>query len=202
MKQRDLPFWTLVDGTVIYNESTNSGVELKFIHITKTGGSSIEEIGRRNNIAWGIHHREYGFHHEFFPRKPKQIKEKYEWFTVVRNPYDRLVSEFYCYWGGPPDKNVSVEKFNEITRKSIQNRSSQGDHWSEQYRYIDPVIPIHILKYENLAVEFNNLCKLKLDVKCNVGKNKKYSKHDYNQLTLDLIRRVYEKDFLTFGYEI
>ena len=28
------------------------------------------------------------------------LQQKYDWFMVVRNPYDRILSEFYCKWGG------------------------------------------------------------------------------------------------------
>ena len=36
--------------------------------------------------------------HEIFVNKP-MLKTKYDWFTVVRNPYERVISEFYCKWG-------------------------------------------------------------------------------------------------------
>ena len=73
--------------------------ELKFIHITKTGDTSIEDIGKNNNIIWGRFHEEYGWWHEPFIRKHESLKSKYNWFTVVRNPYTRVISEFYCKWG-------------------------------------------------------------------------------------------------------
>ncbi len=31
----------------------NKSKPLKFIHITKTAGTSIENIGKENNILWG-----------------------------------------------------------------------------------------------------------------------------------------------------
>ena len=53
-----------------------------------------------NNIKWGMFHKEYGHHHRPFREKPLKLHEKYDWFMVLRNPYTRLVSEFYCHWGG------------------------------------------------------------------------------------------------------
>ena len=38
--------------------------QLKFIHITKTGGTTIEEIGKENNIKWGRFHKEYKNRHQ------------------------------------------------------------------------------------------------------------------------------------------
>ena len=86
--------------------------KLKFIHITKTAGTSIEEIGIKNNQRWGMYHFEYGcpeeklnnkrnnpgFWHQPFSLKPKALKRKYDWFMVVRNPYTRCLSEFNFYY--------------------------------------------------------------------------------------------------------
>ena len=44
--------------------------QLKFIHITKCAGTSIEDIGIENNILWGRFHTEYGNWHEIFKNKP------------------------------------------------------------------------------------------------------------------------------------
>ena len=33
---------------------------LKFIHITKTAGTTIENLGLKKNIKWGRFHKEYG----------------------------------------------------------------------------------------------------------------------------------------------
>ena len=74
--------------------------QLKFIHITKYAGTTIENIGKKNNILWGKFHTEYGWYHENFSNKNEKLKLKYDWFMVIRNPYERLISEFYCRWGG------------------------------------------------------------------------------------------------------
>ena len=45
--------------------------QLKFIHITKCAGTTIENIGKKNNILWGRFYTEYGWHHENFSNKTK-----------------------------------------------------------------------------------------------------------------------------------
>jgi len=73
--------------------------ELKFIHITKCAGTFIEDLGYENDILWGKFHEEYGFWHSIFIDRDKKLKEKYDWFMIVRNPYTRILSEYYCKWG-------------------------------------------------------------------------------------------------------
>lgn len=179
---------------------------LKFIHITKTGGTSIENTGNNSNIQWGRFHKEYGWWHEYFPKKSKILKDKYDWFTVVRNPYDRIVSEFYCKFTKIKYKQTKDKKtFNNLIQDKIRYRSNTGDHWSEQYKYIDSKYNIHIIKYENLVVEFNELMikyNYKIELNQHDNQSKKYfSTNDLSRDTLDLINNIYNKDFELFNYK-
>ena len=193
--------------------------KLKFIHITKTGGTSIEAIGKENNIRWGRFHKEYKKYHKPFLFKSNQLKSKYDWFTVVRNPYDRVISEFYCKYGTKIKENkykLSKSKFNKILQSRIKRVLKKnkkkwnyklGDkyHYFEQYKYIDFNNKIHILKFENLEEEFNNLMKkYSLNITLSKHKNKNKKKYTIESLqpdTIKLINRVYHKDFELFGYE-
>ena len=115
--------------------------ELKFIHITKTAGTCIEDTGKKYDILWGRHHKEYARWHTFFTLKSLELQEKYDWFTVVRNPYTRIMSEYYCKCGGIGNKNITHTKdeMNNFLYKKILNRSSIGCHYSEQYKYIEGI---------------------------------------------------------------
>ena len=103
---------------------------LEFVHITKTGGSSIEYAGATIGINWGSCHymevEEVGCSSPDIPYEapdyqsyaltspwhtpPKLLKayqDKVQYpyngavlFTVVRNPYSRVLSEYYCPWNG------------------------------------------------------------------------------------------------------
>ena len=189
----------------------NSLKQLKFIHITKCAGTTIENIGKKKNILWGRFHNEYGWWHEIFPNKSKKLKLKYDWFVIVRNPYERIISEFYCKWGGIGYfKNIyhfNEKKFNIYLKQRILNRSKTGDHYTEQYKYIDESQYIHIIKFENIKVEFNELMKkYKLDIVLNEKNNesaftKKFTVKSLTPELIKLINKIYHNDFIKFGYE-
>jgi len=184
--------------------------ELKFIHITKTAGTSIEEIAKEKNILYGRYHTEYGGWHVFFKYKPKDFKNEYDWFLVVRNPYDRIVSEFHCKWGGVGNQSSKYnrEGFNNYIRQKIMRRLPIGGHYSEQYKYLDndPNIKIHILKFENLDEDFNSLMKtydLDLRLTKDLNKNEKsFTVKDLSPDNIKLINNIYKKDFEKFNYEM
>ena len=179
------------------------------MHITKTGGTSIENVAFRNNINWGKNDPlfERKWHHPIFKFKRNEYL-KYDWFIVVRNPYTRIISEFHCKWGGVgkmEDKNnLTARDFNEIIRRNIKNRlrfKYQG-HYLEQYKYFLP--NVNILKFEKLENDFNLLMKkynlnIKLDEKSNTS-SKIFGITDFDKETIDLINEVYDKDFKFFNY--
>eukprot|EP01083_Nonionella_stella_P291332 991350_1 len=103
---------------------------LEFVHITKTGGSAIEKAGTKNGLIWGACHymeleevgctkpdlsyespkyQSYALTSPWHT-PPKLLKQyvnadQYPYddsdlFVVVRNPYDRILSEYYCPWMG------------------------------------------------------------------------------------------------------
>mmetsp|Transcript_7271 Transcript_7271/g.9009 ORF Transcript_7271/g.9009 Transcript_7271/m.9009 type:complete len:334 (+) Transcript_7271:9-1010(+) len=103
---------------------------LEFVHITKTGGSAIEKVGAEHGVTWGACHYmnisdvgcfkpdvtytapDYQSYAKTSPwhTPPKIIRSHYsanenpyteaDLFAVVRNPYDRVISEYYCPWTG------------------------------------------------------------------------------------------------------
>jgi hypothetical protein len=102
--------------------------ELEFVHITKTGGSTIERVGCQHGYKWGSMHyasyfgcadpdvstwekKKYDYTNISPWHTPPKILEKLvtdqenpfkgsKLFTVVRNPYTRFVSEFHCPHAG------------------------------------------------------------------------------------------------------
>lgn len=104
--------------------------KLEFVHITKTGGSAIEKAAALMDINWGsCHYMEFDEVGCMTPDLPYEAPEFQSYaqtspwhtppkllysyvdeshspyvnsdlFAVIRNPYDRVVSEYYCPWMG------------------------------------------------------------------------------------------------------
>jgi len=68
--------------------------DLKFFHIPKTGGTSIEETAKKHGILWGRYERQNKY---TVPKvnkwhTPQRIEGTV--FCVIRNPFDRILSNF------------------------------------------------------------------------------------------------------------
>jgi len=198
--------------------------QLKFIHITKTGGTSIEDCAIKHGVRFGRFHVKYRSvvyphggpqYHSFFPDIPESMRTQNDWFMVVRNPYDRILSEYHCEWGGSDkygfknnSQNSSVDRMNQYIQACILNRAPMGEHYSEQYKYLDPSenVKVHVLKFENLRKEFDALMvQYNLNITLNVHHNKnakRFSVSDFSKTTIELINAIYEPDFRLFGYEM
>ncbi|KAL7575836.1 hypothetical protein ACA910_003158 [Epithemia clementina (nom. ined.)] len=90
---------------------------LKFVHIPKTAGTAVEQVAAEGRIAWGaclFYHKpkrkicpypsgqlwppSVGWWHvpsQFFPIARSNPYENAELFGIVRDPIERMVSEFY-----------------------------------------------------------------------------------------------------------
>ena len=188
---------------------------LRFIHITKTAGTTIEELAKKKNIHWGMYDRGYGklcpierpspWHR--FTKYTENIEDT-NWFMVVRNPYDRIISEFHCIHSGMYDyaRYFSKSEFNHYLTREIQSRYRFGDHYSEQYKYLikNKDVKLHILKYENLKQEFNSLMKdynIDLEIDDPPKKLRYFTTQDISENNINLINKIYDKDFKIFNYQ-
>lgn len=197
---------------------------LLFIHIPKTGGSNIENFffsySKKkpvisnlcsNNINLRINnhslqhmtYKEILTNKDFFNIDFNNIKI----ITVVRNPYDRILSDlFYLKFAS---KNNNSDEIEEIIKNYLNNDHLYDNHKLEQYKFItneNNTIEkkIIILKCETLNAqmeelgfpEFSNFCNL-----TNTKINKDYSKY-LNSKSIELINNYYKQDFLYFNYKM
>ena len=206
-----------------FNKLNEKTKKLKYIHITKCAGTTIENTALEKNIKWGRFDTDYKenidetwWHFPFYYKSFK-LKNNYNWFVVVRNPYDRIISEFYCKFSRARIKNKKIYdidyiksdyQFNHFIRKIInyKNKNNLEWHYEKQYLYLSNDCNIHILKFENLNNDFNKLMKkynidLKLDkIHNKYNGEKKFTIKSFDRDTLNLINSFYHYDFLYFNY--
>jgi len=188
-----------------------------FIHIPRTAGTSIKEalkLPGRGHPGW-----QYFFEH--YPQK----WNTYIRFTIVRNPWDRVVSAFSyakmwkSYWhntrmGPHPDYQVLQDKtFNECCEILRDKRDLlRHESWFPQYLWIAGMhnnnilfFADHVLHYENLENDFSILSK-KIHLinvplpKVNQSAREEYRKY-YNEETMNIIKDLYSTDVQLFKYD-
>lgn len=206
-------------------------MKLKFIHITKNAGTSIENIAQEKSINWGRFDSDLKFLGNSFWHKPLQfnqneklkaeILDNYDLFAVVRHPYTRCISEYYCKWGGPKSRKATKHELNSYiqekvrsvrTRESVASKKSLSNnlygHFVPQFYYLydgqGNRIVQNIIRFENLEQEFNSLMKkYEIPLVLNRHDNRNSSKFTVSDLTPDtkrLIFQVYKRDFKEFDY--
>ena len=202
---------------------------LLFIHIPKTGGTVIEDeiknvykqtiySGYTNNILDSPYNK-FSLQHQFYT-----ILYKYQdkldinfnnikIFSVVRNPYDRIISDL-LWWKRKkkyPEFKINYNDTEEIynfIKNNYLNRDDLDNHNQPQYKFITDenlnlISNIQIFKCETLNDandELNEFLGFNINIKReNVNKN--YSKF-LNKKSVLLINDFYKKDFELFNYKL
>lgn len=188
---------------------------LKFIHISKTGGTSIEELGNKlpEKLGWGAYDRKfYGYQHNRFRSFPAEKRRLYDWFLVVRNPIDRFVSEYHCGFEGVNYMQARFhtnKDFNDWLQVRLRQGQTPGGHFIPQSDYLDPdpEVTQHIIKFENMDADLRHVLSLynisypeKKLAKRNNGQKRFFSRKNITEETMGYIRFYYSGDFLNFGY--
>tara|TARA_R110001583_G_scaffold158862_1_gene310701 strand:- start:318 stop:914 length:597 start_codon:yes stop_codon:yes gene_type:complete len=189
--------------------------DLLFVHIPKTGGTSIEKkFHLEHSYSNCYRHDELLFPAKntmFSPQHytPDIIKDLYEnWFnnykkfTIVRNPYTRSISEYFFR------NNVST--FNDddfyiwICKFCITGYLS--DHVLPQSDYFIGAEYDYVLKFESLNDDFKNMC-VELGIDPELGHHNKSAVNCGNcveklsQKSIETINKKYTDDFTNFGYK-
>ena len=215
-----IAFVILLIITILFVKNNKNNIEnfLEFIHIPKNAGTTIENIANDKNVKWGRFKPEHKkkvatnkctYWH--VPPKHFYLNNFYDsddTFCVFRDPRDRMVSEYSYRHKGKMDKN-NKEDMNKWLKENMNDdnvyNGTLNCHFVPQHEYIyndkDERTCKHILKFENLTSEFNDLMKhKKIDVR--MDDKKKYNKSNFN-LTIDdiddenmkKIFNFYKKDF-------
>lgn len=199
-----------------YSNSYN----LFFIHIPKTAGTTIEkalDIQKFECLYSEIRESNKRTTPQHFSLKEieKIMGDKlndYDLFTIVRNPFDRIVSEYYHVkynYLTTNYKDLCFDKFVE----NILNMDSEkrvwifDGHMEPQSSFLNGVNNhlVKIFKYENLDEVFSWL-KTKTGKPLDFGHERKSSRKYYkeyftNQNTIQKVIEFYKKDFELFSYD-
>jgi hypothetical protein len=176
-----------------------------FIHINKTGGSSVEK-------ALGI-----GLDHSTALEKHQQLGER-AWrrkftFTLVRNPWDKVVSHYHyrvrTNQTGLAEKPVAFAEW--LQRCYVDHDPRYYDQprmFMPQRQWLvdehDKLLVEFVGRFENLTEDFQRICE-RLSVNAQLGHAKPSSRGSYRDYydadSEALIREYFAEDLALFGYE-
>ena len=186
-----------------------------FIHIPKTSGNSLSlflkdfidddvilktsNMGEKQGIdiicdktKEEIKHKSLAYYENIYGQT---IKDYFK-FTIVRNPYDRILS-FYFWSKGKGNQVFNRKEFITFVKNCL----------CFQHNYITQ--NVHIIHFENLIAELKSIECLKGVVDFNnyptlnasSNSKKKYTEiYDNDKELKDLVFQKYQKDFEQFGY--
>jgi hypothetical protein len=199
-----------------------------FIHIPKTGGTIIENSLKKicgqslysntKNVLLPDPYNTISLQHQIYTtlyeykNKLNIDFENVKIFSVVRNPYDRIISDLF--WRSVIDKkflvnkNSTPDKIFDIIKNNYLYRSDYDNHNIPQYKFVtdkngDLIPNIKIFKTETLNKDneiINDYLKVNLNI-INKDVNKDYSKY-LNKDSIKLINEFYKKDFELFNYDM
>ena len=201
--------WFVLVSSYHAARASRKQLPILFIHIPKTGGSSIKRL----NFFKICKH---------FKHKPiaqiQNHKSDYKYsFAVTRNPYDRVVSAFhYLKKGGRQvtldlrmqrklEKYTSFQEFVKDLHLFIHDT-----HFKAQYTFVcdknDRILVDYILENETLDQDIIKLYKkegvpVENIHKVNTSKHDDYSKYYDDVNTKKTVYQIYKKDFDLFNYK-
>jgi Sulfotransferase family len=227
-----------------HNIGNRQPVRLEFIHIRKTGGTAIERAFERAGIAYANNYVRPNINYRSAMKRPTGSKrhiatryyvnatsmpaqQRIKFFAVLRNPYDRAVSEFYQHFKNVNNQpaNISISTNATFMNDFILEHfaTPRLDLFIPQEEYIFDAngtrIVDHVLHFENLHREFAALMDCYRDVLVhNSSKNQtvvlpdkvinprqkdaSLTSQDLSKKSIAMINRVERKTFEEFGYEM
>ena len=204
--------------------------ELKciFIHIPKCGGSSIErtlwprpEDRKEANLYGGFiskylnKYQTGGLQHLLASQVREEVGmnvfETFYKFAFVRNPWDRVVSQF-AYMQQRPDLMDYVGMSQETEFKAYLELIQQKEHvqWMPQHRFLldedGTLLVDQIGRLESLRTDFSSiLAKLNLNksaqlTHANRSDRQPIEKYYNDRETVEIVANIYSEDIKLFGY--
>lgn len=196
------------------------------IHIPKCAGSSIDCALNNKDGNGFVKRKKMWRQHVTANETKKHYASEKQWneyfkFTIVRNPFERLVSSynFVCSKAQPSDSRdlLLFKHFVFRTGPFKKKLNPNLTHYrGNRYHQIKPSVEYiyennnllvdYVGRFENLENEWDFICeKLGTNIKLpHRNKNNRKDKHYrdyYNDETKDFVSQTYKKDLEIFGYE-
>lgn len=193
-----------------------------FVHIPKTAGNSINRVF---GVGWE-NHKDL---QRYFAEHPRETVESYFKFAIVRNPWDRLLSDYNYQKKKSREQASKLFVFSERGRErgfaewidaalaspDFYEPSRWGGEvsphihrWSPQVDWItvDSVPRVDFVAHlENLPHDFRLICeRLGLPPVRLPHRNRRlhwHYSHYYDRTTRDIVAAYYARDIEQFGYE-
>ncbi len=173
--------------------------KIVFIHPTKCAGKSIEHAVF--NFAKGSKSE-----HKRAADYDRNIIKDYFVFSVVRNPWDRYISQILFDKRDPKD----IKKFLE---GDLDPKNSNGmgiihgrSLWSYKDHFMinNKMVVDEVLRFENLEEDWKKVAKItgiESLPKVNVNLNRKHYSHYYDDESKEMLRKLWSWDIEKFDYE-
>ena len=168
-----------------------------FIHIPKNGGCYIrnklrDDTGNTILTSYWDVTSNFDLAHIPYRKRAEYIDERihYNYFTYTRNPYDRVISAFFYI-----NQNQTIEAFKEFVKNILITYEFPLTFDAGQIHYYPQYL---FLCDENGNIGNIQITKLE---SCENPTNYDLLKY-YDKESIDIINRIYEKDFAVCKYEM
>lgn len=182
-----------------------------FLHLPKTGGTSINSsLSKYCDKSSGSAYSKHASLGEMKSAIGDKSFDEYFKFTIIRNPWDRVLSLYF--WGIQikPGRGIQSNWKNETFDSWIKNtfiKDNLYNIWPDQIDLmtINGVNPMNFVgRFENLKQDWKEICKsICIDEELKYlysTKHKPYHEY-YDEESIEIVKNYYSKDIKTFGYE-
>jgi hypothetical protein len=177
-----------------------------FLHIPRTGGTSIEEQFKHNECKkhWALS--------DWKKKLDPNIFDQCFKFTFVRNPWDFVISKYKCNWFTKHHAGGAIgEQAGKPLIYFLEHYKTPAHERGETFHdYFDPKQMDFIGRFENRENDLEYISKkigISIDSKIHTrkvqvrDKNKKHYTEYYDDETREIIAEKYAKDIEYFGYK-
>ena len=189
-------------GTPLREHMIDHSRELLFLHIARTGGTSIETALVENDwwyIEAPTKHLSAKQARLYYGEK---IWNTYTKFSVVRNPWDRVISMWSTKWWHPTRESreeCSMEFFIQ-NLKPHPNETYNSLHYHE---ILNEEMDF-VLRFENLQHDFSKMListgRDNISLPHMEKREHDHYRNIYSEKASQMVRKLFDKDISTFGY--